>query len=67
MLAARIVDNGAGARLRFDRATSNDLHHAITTVLREPDYHTQAARLRRSLHDTDGARSAADLLESTAQ
>ena len=67
MLAARIADNGAGLRLRFDRATSADLQHAISSVLREPGYRAQAARLRHSLNGTDGARSAADLLESTAQ
>ena len=64
VLAARVVGHGAGVRLRFDRTTSDDLRHAITSVLTEPGYRTQAARLQRSLRIAGGAQTAADLLES---
>jgi UDP:flavonoid glycosyltransferase YjiC (YdhE family) len=63
-LAARVVDNGVGVRLRFDRATAADLRHAITSALTERRYRTQAARLQHSLRTAGGARTAADLLES---
>jgi MGT family glycosyltransferase len=64
VLASRVADNGAGLRIRFDRCTADDIRHAITSVLAEPSYRTQAARLQRSLHATDGAQAAADLLET---
>jgi UDP:flavonoid glycosyltransferase YjiC (YdhE family) len=64
VLAERIVSNGAGVRLRFDRTTAGDICHAITSVLTHPGYRTQATRLRRSLRVAGGARTAVDLLES---
>lgn len=64
VLAARVADLGAGVRVRFDRATADDLRQAITSVLTEPGYRAKAALLRRSLRATDGAETAADLLES---
>ncbi|HEX4722034.1 MAG TPA: nucleotide disphospho-sugar-binding domain-containing protein [Pseudonocardiaceae bacterium] len=63
-LAARVVDNGVGVRLRFDRATAADLRHAVTSVLTDPGYRGQAAHLQHSLRVAGGAGTAADLLES---
>ena len=64
MLAQRIVDNGAGVRLRFDRAGADDLQRAITSVLGDPGYAAQTARLQHSLNVAGGARTAVHLLES---
>lgn len=64
MLAQRIAENGAGIRLRFDRTTADDLQHAITSVLTDPGYAAQAARLQHSLSAAGGARAAAELLET---
>jgi UDP:flavonoid glycosyltransferase YjiC (YdhE family) len=64
VLAERVVGNGAGIRLRFDRTTAGDICHAITSVLTHPGYRTQATRLQHSLRVAGGARTAADLLES---
>ena len=64
VLAERVVDNGAGVRLRFDRATAADVCHAIMSVHSDPGYRSQAARLQHSLRVAGGAGTAADLLES---
>lgn len=64
MLAQRVAENGAGIRLRFDRTTADDLQHAITSVLTDPGYAAQAARLQHSLGVAGGARTAVTLLES---
>jgi MGT family glycosyltransferase len=66
VLAARVVGNGAGVRLKFDRTTADDLRRAVTSVLTHPGYHAQAARLQRSLRGAGGARTAVALLESFA-
>ena len=64
VLAQRVAENGAGLRLRFDRAGADDLRHAIASVLADPGYGAQAARLQHSLRAAGGAHAATDLLES---
>jgi UDP:flavonoid glycosyltransferase YjiC (YdhE family) len=64
VLAQRIVENGAGVRLRFDRAGADDLRHAIGWVLADPGYAAKAARLQHSLSVAGGARKAVALIES---
>lgn len=64
VLAQRVAENGAGLRLKFDRASADDLRRAIVSVLTEPGYAGQAARLRRSLRAAGGARRAVGLIEA---
>jgi len=66
MLAAQVVAAGAGVRVRFDRATADDLRLAITALLTQPHYARQAVRLQRSFTAAGGAPEAARQLESLA-
>ena len=67
VLAERVVANGAGLRLRFDRATAPEVRAAVESVLTEPGYRAGAAALQRSLNSADGAATAANLLEQLAK
>lgn len=61
--ATRVVSRGAGVRL--DRGASpEEIRAAIQRVLDEPSFRESAQRLGSALADDDGARTAADEIES---
>ena len=64
--AAHVAAAGAGLRLRFHRATPDQMRHAVTTVLDDPSYRTAAARIRDDFAAAGGAPTAAALLEGLA-
>ncbi|MFE0516083.1 glycosyltransferase, partial [Streptomyces sp. NPDC058964] len=63
VVAAQVVDAGAGVRVRFGRVTAPRLGAALDTVLHESAYRTAAARLRTAFRAAGGARAAAAHLE----
>jgi MGT family glycosyltransferase len=63
--AARVVARGAGVRLGPD-ATPDQIRAAIQQVLREPSFRDRARHLGAAFAAQDGARTAADELESLA-
>jgi MGT family glycosyltransferase len=66
IVAQNVVDAGAGLRLRFDRATANQIRTAVETVLGEPSYRQAARRVEQSFRSAGGAGSAAGHLEQLA-
>ncbi|WP_405059338.1 glycosyltransferase [Kribbella sp. NBC_01505] len=62
MLAQQVVATGAGVRVRFDRASAEDLRAAITSLLIHPQYVHNAARIQQSYLAAGGAARAAQLL-----
>ncbi|MGW3144398.1 glycosyltransferase [Streptomyces sp. NPDC001177] len=63
VVAAQVVDAGAGIRVRFGRVTAPGLGAALDTVLREPAHREAAASLRTAFRAAGGARAAATHLE----
>ena len=64
VLAQQVLDAGVGRRLRFDRATAQDIGEAVLGVLREPDYAARAREIGTSFQRAGGALAAARHLES---
>lgn len=65
-IAARVAWSGAGVRLG-DRSPSPDaLRDAVRTVLDDPGYRRRAASFRDEISDSNGADTAAELLQSLA-
>ncbi|SFB58881.1 glycosyltransferase, MGT family [Amycolatopsis marina] len=62
VLAEQVVAAGAGLRLRFDRATPDDIRDALLRVLHDPTFTRAAARVRDSFHAAGGPAAAADAL-----
>jgi UDP:flavonoid glycosyltransferase YjiC (YdhE family) len=64
--ATQVAAAGAGIRVKFHRATPEQLRAAVTAVLDEPSYRAAAARVREDLSAAGGAVAAADRLEELA-
>ncbi|WP_020667153.1 glycosyltransferase [Amycolatopsis nigrescens] len=64
VLAQQVVDAGAGVRLRFDRATPDDIRAAILEVTSSPPYAANARRIRSSFTAAGGPTSAARALRT---
>ncbi len=61
--AQRVVEAGAGVRLKAEHCTPERLRAAVTRVLEEPSFRQNARRLATALNRYDGPRRAAELLE----
>lgn len=66
IVAGQVAAAGAGVRLRFARATPEQLRAAVTALLDEPSYRGAAARIRESFAAAGGAAAAATHLASVA-
>ncbi|MEU5591366.1 glycosyltransferase [Streptomyces sp. NPDC020298] len=66
VVAAQVVDAGAGVRVRFGRVTAARLGPALDAVLREPAHRTAAGRVRTAFRAAGGAPAAAVHLERLA-
>ncbi|MGW2704825.1 glycosyltransferase [Streptomyces sp. NPDC001340] len=66
VVAAQVVDAGAGVRVRFGRVTAPRLGAALDTVLHDRAHRTAAMRVRAAFRAAGGARAAADHLERLA-
>jgi zeaxanthin glucosyltransferase len=66
VIANQVVAAGAGLRVRFARATPAQLRAAVTSVLDEPRYARNAARIRDSFPPEGGAAAAANHLIALA-
>ncbi|MGW7383564.1 glycosyltransferase [Streptomyces sp. NPDC054794] len=66
VVAAQVVDAGAGLRVRFGRVTSARLGEALDTLLNDPAHRTAAARIRTAFRTAGGATAAASHLAGLA-
>ncbi|MQY37114.1 4'-demethylrebeccamycin synthase [Streptomyces sp. RB17] len=66
VVAAQVVDAGAGVRVRFGRVRADGLGAALDTVLTDPAHRAAAARIRTAFRAAGGARAAAAHLERLA-
>ncbi|MFF4491559.1 glycosyltransferase [Streptomyces sp. NPDC001544] len=66
VVAAQVVDAGAGVRVRFGRVSAARLGAALDTVLHEPAHRTAAGRIRAAFRAAGGAPAAAICLERLA-
>jgi MGT family glycosyltransferase len=66
IVAKQVVDAGAGIRLRFNRATADQIGTAVDAVLSQPRYRRAAQRVEESFRAAGGAVSAAMHLEELA-
>ncbi|MFO1314005.1 MAG: glycosyltransferase [Burkholderiales bacterium] len=64
--AQRIVDAGAGLRVRYGRIGPERLREAVRAVLTEPEYRAHAAEVGTSLRAAGGTVAAADLVAALA-
>jgi UDP-glucoronosyl and UDP-glucosyl transferase len=64
IIAQQVVDAGAGVRLKYGRAGSDDIAGAITAVLETESYRAAAGSIHASFRAAGGPRAAADALES---
>jgi zeaxanthin glucosyltransferase len=65
--AQRVVEAGAGLRLRLSKVKANELRDAIRRLLEEPDYRGNAQRIARDLARCDGPSAAAMLIQRLAE
>ncbi|MBI0294142.1 glycosyltransferase family 1 protein [Streptomyces sp. PRKS01-29] len=66
VVAAQVVDAGAGIRVRFGRARAAAIGEALDAVLDEPRYRAAAERVGASFRAAGGAAAAASCLERLA-
>lgn len=66
VIAAQVVDAGAGVRLRFGRATPETIRDAVLAVLDEPGYRRAAEAVRDSFAAAGSAATAAEHLLALA-
>ncbi|MBD3009963.1 glycosyltransferase [Streptomyces sp. 5-10] len=66
VVAAQVVDAGAGIRVRFGRARAAAIGEALDAVLHEPRYRAAAERVGASFRAAGGATAAAAHLERLA-
>ncbi|MET7933141.1 glycosyltransferase [Streptomyces sp. NPDC005322] len=66
VVAAQVVDAGAGVRVRFGRVRATALGEALDAILYEPGYRAAAERVGVSFHAAGGAAAAATHLERLA-
>jgi MGT family glycosyltransferase len=64
IIAQQVVDAGAGLRLKYGRANSDDIADALVSVLESPSYRQGALRIQASFRAAGGPAIAADRLES---
>ena len=62
-MARQVVAAGAGVRVRFRRATPDQLSAAVTGVLDDPAYRAAARRIGAAFRAAGGADTAAELVE----
>jgi len=67
IVADQVVAAGAGVRVRFGRATADELRAAVTAILDEPGYRESARRVRDSFVAAGGATAAAAHLAALAE
>lgn len=60
LVAAQVVEHGAGVRIGPGEVTPARLREAVTTVLEQPSYRQAAQVIGRTLIEAGGARRAAD-------
>jgi len=63
IVAQQVVDAGAGLRLRFARASAEQVGAAIDTILADPAYREAARRIQQSFRTAGGAEAAAEHLQ----
>ncbi|NUK70746.1 glycosyltransferase family 1 protein [Streptomyces lunaelactis] len=63
IVAQQVAAAGAGIRVRFGRARSDELHDALAAVLDDPAHRRAARRIQASFAAAGGAAAAADRLE----
>ncbi|MGY5127007.1 glycosyltransferase [Streptomyces nigrescens] len=63
IVARQVAEAGAGVRVRFGRARTDELHQALTAVLDNPAHRREARRIQASFAAAGGAAVAADRLE----
>ncbi|MDQ1451666.1 MAG: hypothetical protein QOK38_1532 [Acidobacteriaceae bacterium] len=66
IVAQQVVDAGAGVRLKYGRATSDEIVAALVTILETASYRQAALRIQASFRAAGGPSAAADRLESLA-
>ncbi|GLX51092.1 glycosyl transferase [Streptomyces hygroscopicus subsp. hygroscopicus] len=67
VIAAQVVDAGAGLRVKFGRVGADRLGTALDTVLHDPAHRAAAARVRAAFRAAGGAPAAATHLERLAR
>jgi MGT family glycosyltransferase len=63
-IAGKVVDCGAGLRLKYKRFKSEQVSEAVQVLLDDPSYRDAARRIQKSFQRSGGAERAADLIES---
>jgi UDP:flavonoid glycosyltransferase YjiC (YdhE family) len=66
IIAQQVVDAGAGIRLKYGRANSDEIFDALVSVLETASYREAALRIQASFRAAGGPAAAADRLESLA-
>ncbi|MFI9045394.1 glycosyltransferase [Streptomyces sp. NPDC053427] len=66
IVARQVTEAGAGVRVRFGRARTDELRRALTAVLDDPAHRSAARRIQASFAAAGGATTAADRLEKLA-
>jgi MGT family glycosyltransferase len=66
IVAQQVVDAGAGVRIKYGRAGSDEIAAALASVLSENTYRAAAQRIRASFRAAGGPAAAADRLEILA-
>ena len=66
-VAARIQHTGCGITLRLRHAHARNLTAALRDLLSNPQYRSNAHRLRYDIQSTDGPKRAADIIEKSLQ
>jgi MGT family glycosyltransferase len=66
IIAQQVVDAGAGVRIKYGRANSDEIVDALLAVLETASYREAALRIQASFRAAGGPSAAADRLESLA-
>ena len=67
VVAAQVVDAGAGVRLRYTRSTADHVGRALDAVLTQPEFRCAARKVQESFRAAGGARAAARHLDGLAR
>lgn len=62
-IAGKVVDCGAGLRLKYKRFKSEHLHQAVVELLGNPSYKKAAGDIQQSFRKSGGEKRAAELIE----
>jgi len=63
-IAGKIVDAGAGLRLKYKRLNSNQIENAVKQILINPKYRLAAQKIQKSFEHSGGGQRAAKIIES---